>query len=173
MANKTVTMRKLLAILACATLMACSGGGENGENDGDAAGEWQASFDALMTEHQDFMGAYNAKLDELEEWAGKNESKADSTFMLMEEAHTSTLEKHEDWIEEYAFNIKDHQDLKAAFDAGELTDEELKADIGTIDGHTQGIKDAREGMIQTIEAMITEHMQSASSNEDDGFEDDL
>ncbi len=166
-------MRKVLAILACATLIACSGGEGNGENGGDAAGEWKVSFDALMSEHQDFMGAYNAKLDELEEWAGKHEQKGDSSFMALEETHTSMLEKHEDWIEEYAFNIKDHEDLKAAYDAGELTEEELKADIGTIDGHTQGIKDAREGMLQTIDGMITEHMQAVSSNDDDGFEDDL
>jgi len=152
--------------------MACSGG-ETKTEESTAVADWQTSFDELMKEHQDFMKNYNEKVATHDEWMQKHEAAGDTAFQKLNEAHNSLLRKHEDFIETYAFDIKAHQDLKSAFDKGEKDEAALQADIDLINQQIKTLQEARDGMITSVEALSTEHMQKTASNEDDGFEDDL
>lgn len=165
-------MKRVLWILSISLLIACSGE-ETKVEDSTAAADWQAGFDELMKEHQDFMNSYNEKVGTHDEWMAKHEASGDTAFQKLNEAHNALLRKHEDFIETYAFDIKSHQDLKAAFDKGEKDDAALQADIDLINQQIKALQEARDGMITTVEALSTEHMQKTASNEDDGFEDDL
>ena len=165
-------MKRFFWMMSVSMLIACSGG-EKEEEKSTAAADWQASFDELMKEHQDFMKNYNEKVASHDEWMTKHEARGDSNFVVLKEQHTSLLMKHEDFIETFAFDIKAHEDLKAAYDAGEKDDQALEADLTVIQTQIKTLKDAKGGMLTSVEAIATEHMQMTASNENDGFEDDL